>query len=200
MSKKDGTVDLRIKRTQAAIKTSFFELVEKKGFEHISVKDITDGAMISRNTFYLHYADKYELLNKICDDLMRTLFFRVGKQLRRVQKNYFTPESVATIISLGFSAIDTDRDAYRVLFNGSNGDVLTEKLKPVISRVLDLFTDDIGGVDVFSREYIVSGVIGLIKYYVTNDVDDIEQKCLHFAGLHLGKIIDVANEKRESLV
>ena len=173
MGKKDGTVDLRIKRTQAAIRASFFELVEKKGFEHISVKDITEGAMISRNTFYLHYADKYELLNKICDDLMRTLFFRVGKQLRRVQKNYFTPESVATIISLGISAVDSDKEAYKVLFNGSNGDVLTEKLKPVISRILDLFTDDIGGVDVFSREYIVSGIIGLIKYYATHEIDDI---------------------------
>jgi len=31
MGKKDGTVDLRIKRTQAAIRASFFELVEKKG-------------------------------------------------------------------------------------------------------------------------------------------------------------------------
>lgn len=200
MGKKDGTVDLRIKRTQAAIKKSFFELIEEKGFEHISVKDITDGAMISRNTFYLHYADKYELLNKICDDLMRTLFFRVGKQLRRVQKGHFTPESVATIISFGFNAIGADREAYRVLFNGSNGDVLTEKLKPVISRVLDLFTDDIGGVDVFSCEYIVSGVIGLIKYYATNDVESIEGKCLHFAELHLGKIIEFANEKRKSLV
>ena len=200
MGKKDGTVDLRIKRTQTAIRASFFELVEKKGFEHISVKDITEGAMISRNTFYLHYADKYELLNKICDDLMRTLFFRVGKQLRRVQKNYFTPESVATIISLGISAVDSDKEAYKVLFNGSNGDVLTEKLKPVISRILDLFTDDIGGVDVFSREYIVSGIIGLIKYYATHEIDDIEQKCQYFTGLHLGKIIEFANEKREKLI
>lgn len=200
MGKKDGTVDLRIKRTQAAIRASFFELVKDKGFEHISVKDITDGAMISRNTFYLHYADKYELLNKICDDLMRTLFFRVGKQLRRVQKNYFTTESVATIISLGISAVDSDKEAYKVLFNGSNGDVLTEKLKPVISRILDLFTEDIGGVDIFSREYIVSGIIGLIKYYATHEVDDIEQKCLYFTGLHLGKIIEFANEKREKMV
>jgi len=174
--------------------------LKKKGFEHISVKDITEGAMISRNTFYLHYADKYELLNKICDDLMRTLFFRVGKQLRRVQKNYFTPESVATIISLGISAVDSDKEAYKVLFNGSNGDVLTEKLKPVISRILDLFTDDIGGVDVFSREYIVSGIIGLIKYYATHEIDDIEQKCQYFTGLHLGKIIEFANEKREKLI
>ena len=39
--------------------------------------------MISRNTFYLHYNDKFDLLNKICDELVFKLFIGVGKQLRR---------------------------------------------------------------------------------------------------------------------
>lgn len=195
--KKDGTVDLRVKRTQRAIKDSFFRLVEEKGFEHISVKDITDGAMISRNTFYLHYADKYELLNKICDELMRTLFFRVGKQMRRVQKSDFSEESVASIISRGIVAINTDKAAYRILFNGSSSDILTEKISSVVRRCLDLFVDDIGGLDEFSSQYIVSGMIGIIKYYTTNDVSDIDQRCLTFTRLHLGKIIEYADEQRQ---
>lgn len=195
--KKDGTVDLRVKRTQRAIKDSFFNLVEKKGFEHISVKDITDGAMISRNTFYLHYADKYELLNKICDELMRTLFFRVGKQMRRVQKSHFSEESVASIISRGIVAINSDKTAYRILFNGSSSDILTEKISCVVRRCLDMFVDDIGGLDEFSSQYIVSGMIGIIKYYTTNDVHDIDQRCLTFTKLHLGKIIEYADEQRQ---
>ena len=60
MAKRDGTVDLRIKRTQKSIKNAFYELIEEKGFDHISVKDITERAMISRNTFYLHYNDKFD--------------------------------------------------------------------------------------------------------------------------------------------
>lgn len=67
MAKRDGTVDLRIKRTQKSIKNAFYELIEEKGFDHISVKDITERAMISRNTFYLHYNDKFDLLNKVFD-------------------------------------------------------------------------------------------------------------------------------------
>lgn len=39
MAKKDGTVDLRIQRTQKSIKQAFFELIEEEGFDHISVKD-----------------------------------------------------------------------------------------------------------------------------------------------------------------
>ena len=195
--KKDGTVDLRVKRTQRAIKDSFFKLVEEKGFEHISVKDITDGAMISRNTFYLHYADKYELLNKICDDLMTTLFFRIGKQMRRVQRSHFSEENVASIISRGIVAINTDKAAYRILFNGSSSDMLTEKISSVVRRCLDMFVDDIGGLDEFSSQYIVSGMIGIIKYYTTNDINDIDQRCLTFTKLHLGKIIEYADEQRQ---
>jgi len=80
MAKKDGTVDLRIQRTQKSIKQAFFDLIEEEGFDHISVKDITARAMISRNTFYLHYSDKFDLLNKICDELVFKLFLGVGKQ------------------------------------------------------------------------------------------------------------------------
>lgn len=45
MAKKDGTVDLRIQRTQKSIKQAFFDLIEEEGFDHISVKDITARAM-----------------------------------------------------------------------------------------------------------------------------------------------------------
>lgn len=194
--KKDGTMDLRIKRTQSAIKKSFFELVEKKGFEHISVKDITDNAMISRNTFYLHYSDKYDLLNKICNDLMRTLFIKVGKQVRRVQKSEYTIENTASIISLGISAIDADKEKYRILFGAACSDILTEQLSTVMRRFLDLFTDNIGGIDDFSAQYIVSGLIGLIKYYAANDVENVQQECLYFVDLHMSKIIEYTNEKK----
>lgn len=74
MAKKDGTVDLRIQRTQKSIKQAFFELIEEEGFDHISVKDITARAMISRNTFYLHYSDKFDLLNKIVMNLYLSFF------------------------------------------------------------------------------------------------------------------------------
>lgn len=193
--KKDGTVDLRIKRTKKAIKESFFELIETKGFEHISVKDITDGAMISRNTFYLHYADKYDLLDKICNELMRGLFFRVGKQVRRMQNTTMTVEGVATIILHGISAIDADKMAYRVLFSSSSADILNEKIASVINKMIDLFEIKIGKMDMLTRTFIVNGIIGVTRYYALNDVDDIEEKCMVFTSLVLGRTIEFFNSK-----
>ena len=63
--------DLRIRRTKKSIRDAFFELIDENGFDSVTVKDITDRALISRNTFYLHYEDKFDLLNKISNELMR---------------------------------------------------------------------------------------------------------------------------------
>lgn len=196
MAKKDGTVDLRIKRTQRAIRESFFSLVEEKGFEHISVKDITEKAMISRNTFYLHYEDKYDLLNKICDDLMRKLFFGVGKQLRREQKLKVDIDSAARIMKIGATIIDEDKNAYRILLTSSGADSIINKLQEIIRRALDLIKDDIEGITDYSTEYIVSGMTGLIKYQVTKGAELPQIDFHRFAQLHLGNIIDSINKRK----
>ena len=47
--------DLRVKKTKKLIKDSFLELLEEKGYSKVSVTDITNRAMINRNTFYLRY-------------------------------------------------------------------------------------------------------------------------------------------------
>ncbi|GAA3312554.1 hypothetical protein GCM10020331_000570 [Ectobacillus funiculus] len=43
---------------------SFIELSGKKEFKDITIKDITTEAMVNRATFYYHFADKYDLLEK----------------------------------------------------------------------------------------------------------------------------------------
>jgi len=48
----------------------FIDLVEKKGLQKITVKKITDKAGLCRSTFYLHYEDKYALMDEIQSDLL----------------------------------------------------------------------------------------------------------------------------------
>ena len=61
----DLATDRRILRTRLAIHAAFVSLVKEKGFDALSVKDITTRANINRGTFYLHYTDKYDLLDHI---------------------------------------------------------------------------------------------------------------------------------------
>lgn len=62
---KNSGMDRRIKYTRKAIRQSFLELLTIKPLGKITVKEICDKADINRATFYAHYADVYELLQKI---------------------------------------------------------------------------------------------------------------------------------------
>ncbi|WP_240420896.1 TetR/AcrR family transcriptional regulator [Paenibacillus periandrae] len=58
-------MDRRIQRTRQMIVEAFLALLEQKDFSDIIIKDITEKANVNRSTFYLHYLDKFDLLEKI---------------------------------------------------------------------------------------------------------------------------------------
>ena len=57
--------DIRYIKTDRSIQDSFWTLMSKKGFSHMSVQDIIKESMINRSTFYDHYKDKYDLLDQL---------------------------------------------------------------------------------------------------------------------------------------
>lgn len=62
--------DLRVIRTRKLIMDSFIALSSKKEFKDITVKDITTEAMINRATFYYHFEDIYDLLEKVLSEVL----------------------------------------------------------------------------------------------------------------------------------
>lgn len=55
-------VDLRSIKTGKALDVAMLSLLETRNFQKITVKDISDEALVSRATFYAHFADKYDFL------------------------------------------------------------------------------------------------------------------------------------------
>ncbi|MFP8783171.1 TetR/AcrR family transcriptional regulator [Planococcus plakortidis] len=51
------------------ITETFIHLLAEQDFEEVSVKDIVAYAGISRSTFYLHFTDKYELMDAVRSQL-----------------------------------------------------------------------------------------------------------------------------------
>jgi len=65
--------DRRAIRTKKMIRSALAELIDEKGFINISVTDLTERADINRGTFYLHYVDKYDLLEKIENEIIQDI-------------------------------------------------------------------------------------------------------------------------------
>lgn len=62
--------DPRVLRTRKLIMESFIKLSSKKEFKDITIKDVTAQAMINRATFYYHFEDKYDLLDKTLSEVL----------------------------------------------------------------------------------------------------------------------------------
>lgn len=67
--------DLRVLKTQRAIREAFTQLLAEKPFDNITVQDIIDRALVNRKTFYNHFCSKY--------DLAQQVMISVGNDLRQ---------------------------------------------------------------------------------------------------------------------
>jgi AcrR family transcriptional regulator len=86
-------LDPRVKRTRNLILQSFESLLAEKGFETISVQDVTDKAEINRATFYAHYVDKYDLLDKSISHM-----FKQEIEKRTLNACHYTPDNLRNLI------------------------------------------------------------------------------------------------------
>lgn len=66
-------VKKRNTETKQQIKTSFTKLLKEKGMDSLTISDIARDANINRGTFYLHYLDKYDLMEKLENDVIEEL-------------------------------------------------------------------------------------------------------------------------------
>lgn len=71
--KTESSIDRRIARTKVAIREALVSLIDEKGFDALSVKDITTRADINRGTFYLHYQDKFNLLEQTETEIIQDI-------------------------------------------------------------------------------------------------------------------------------
>ena len=61
------------RKTEKQIEDSLLQLMKEQTFETISIRQLIDLAEVNRSTFYRHYLDKYDLLEKIENRLLDDL-------------------------------------------------------------------------------------------------------------------------------
>lgn len=65
--------DRRIRKTQQALSEALISLILEKGYDAITIKDITDKADVAHATFYRHYRDIDELLSQKLQEVIQEI-------------------------------------------------------------------------------------------------------------------------------
>jgi AcrR family transcriptional regulator len=65
--------NLRVRRTKILLREALIALIEERGFEALTIGELTSRAMVSRAAFYRNYQDKYDLVEQIFEEAMSAL-------------------------------------------------------------------------------------------------------------------------------
>ena len=163
----------RTAQTRARIKRAVIELIGEKGFDALTVSDVTRRAQINRGTFYLHFIDKYDMLEKLEDELIGSLEEALlSKPPVHAESavDLFPYETILAALNL----VADDFDFVRAI-SGRGGDPdFSGRLKRIIEGLLaqglartgTSLRDDAEMPLEYSRELAISHVLAIINLWL----------------------------------
>lgn len=164
--------DLRIVRTKKAIKEAFLKLIQEKDFSTITIQNITDEAVINRGTFYLHYLDKYDLLEKVTQEAFDELNEYISPS-SYIQNAKINEESLKVVLQHIFESVGNHIEFYRAIL-GENGIVsiqrqLHGRIKSKFQSEFTMLGNQEHVTCEFLAQFTTSALIGMITWWVESE-------------------------------
>jgi AcrR family transcriptional regulator len=178
----DSTIDRRIIRTKRMIRNALTELMEEKGFEGVTVRDLTEKADINRGTFYLHYRDKFDLMEQCQNEMIQEIktFQQNMGTVMLENTSHFLYDHFPFVVKLFEYIIDNAHFMKTVL--GPKGDpsfetklkkIMQDKMKQNILEKHDEEELDIP-IDYFTS-YVVSAHLGVIQHWLESGMKESQE-------------------------
>jgi len=169
-------------QTKNEIKQALISLLEEKNFNTVTVRDITARAKINRGTFYLHYLDKYDLLEK-CEQEIFEDFHEIGQMmLPSNMKEFLKADQPHPFLINIFTYFQNNALFLKVLL-GPNGDPsFEEKLRAHIIKKMFANVSNFVKVEELNfpfevlTEFISSAVVGVVRYWLNTNMQQTPEE------------------------
>ena len=178
-------MDRRNEKTSRLIMNTFMDLLKEKGFEKITVSDISERADINRGTVYFHYKDKYDILEQCIGSYVNELITHCSEDAPLKLQN----DALLNI----FRYLENNITLYRLLYRNDKSGVFKAKLSTVIydqtRQVIGRFPEEYTLSKEVTTEFLVNGFLGVIEWWLANDLpcspEDITKQLMSFLDPYL---------------
>ncbi len=166
----EARLDRRVVRTRQLLRDAMMELILEKGYDAVTVKDITDRANVGRATFYLHYAGgKEDLLLSNLQEIYDEL---VDRLVETKQAPFLTGRNRSSLIAFEHAA--EQRDLYLILLRGQGAAVLTQRIREYLAgliqqELLQERQDSQVPLEIIANS-IAGSLIALITWWLENNM------------------------------
>lgn len=133
MNDKSGSSrqDRRREQTQKLLIETTLKLIMEKGYDAITVKDITDQADVGRGTFYIYFKDKTEVFWAAIQDTLQELELEAHQQLDRS-----APQVEYLALIKIFQHAEKNSNLYRAALGGQGSAMLVERIYDLMAKML----------------------------------------------------------------
>lgn len=177
-------------RTRKAITNALISLLKEKPFEKITVQDILDRTPVTRATFYSHFHDKYEIIEKLNE-----YFFEICENTRTELKDA-SPSQVQGIIQ---KSVQVNRDLVETLLKVRTSDI---DLKQTIASELEtIYLQSIDplhshpGIHTEARIYAQARTEAYLAFLYDTDLD-YSLECMNSIYLNVAlKLIKLSDDQ-----
>ena len=154
--------DRRFRRTKHLLADALIALTLEKGYEAVTIRDITERADIGYATFFRHYHDKDELLKDVLDVVLTELI-----SMFSAKQSDLDPIMVGVLL---FRYVQERSEVIRVLLRSHA--LLEHVVEVAAQNVLDEHTplpDSLVPPEI-AAYHIVTASISLIRWWLTHDM------------------------------
>jgi AcrR family transcriptional regulator len=175
----DVNTDRRVRKTKKQIKIVFAQLLEEKSIKKISVREISERADINRGTFYLHYKDAFDLLEKTENEIL----VEFESMLKETS---FGKENLLELLTNIFIFLQENAIICHVLL-GTNGDIaFVQQVRQMVkerctSMWEKLYPHKKSEEYEYFFEFLVAGYIGIFEKWLTDSMAQSPQQMAAFA-------------------
>lgn len=155
--------DPRSRYTEMIIKKEFLELLRHKPLSKITVREICERSQINRSTFYKHYLDCYDLLDKLKEDALT----QFEELMASIEGSGATPALVATL-----QVLKQDAETFQLLIPQGGGGEFARQIVQRCYQYLDLrlvFINEPGRDDGWKERcyaFLIGGVSSVIEHWL----------------------------------
>lgn len=158
-------------RTKNFLKEAFIQLVHKKGYSNVTVKDIVEYAQYNRTTFYVYYQNIDDLVKELMDEMFEAIqYYSMSKYEKecRIKVKEMTTDSFDLLYY-----IYDNRDYFKLILLKDTLPHIHHQLPEAIFNVLDKKFDIQYGVsqvdDYAQKRYMAYGTAGVIIDWIAQD-------------------------------
>ncbi len=171
------------RKTKQLIQKSFMEILELKSFDSITIGEITKTAQINRGTFYLHYQDKFDLLDQIEQQLFDDFGIHLGKLQSSYSPHYTFEKQQENLASALFSFIELHSPILKIFLSDHGRAGFHIRFRDAFSEMVRVNLEKKEGFRAnlnipleYFLSFITSAFLGLIEQWVENDLDKTPQE------------------------